>query len=370
MTVNIKSFNPKYIIGLGILLVAQNVTAQVTINSNDFPSGSDTCLISTSNQLTIVDFATTGPDQTWDFSFLEASSQRIDTFNNVDNSSALYQLSFNNWLTSPAYNSDYYNKLINNNLPAIPGGTITLENPVFFTKKSTSKLEIVGIGVEVNGIEVPVKSDTIDIVYELPMDYNDAWLSRSYFNMDMNPAYDAQFKRHQQRDAVVDGWGQITTPFGTFNALRVKTTLTYQDSIFADPFGLGGSWFALPTPETVEYNWWTNDNKVPVLKIITQAGVPTTMEYRDHEVTDFASLTNAEPTQINLYPNPTSSQLTVELPNSVNSTLEIVDLNGRTIYSNTISKTKTLNVSNWSKGLYFVRITGNNTIIRQSFIVD
>ena len=366
----IKKLNAKHVIGLGLLFFAQTISAQISINVNDMPNGSDTCLISISNQLTTIDFNTTGVNQTWNFSNLEATSQRIDTFYNLNNSSGLYQLSFNNWLLYPDYNSDYYNKLINNNLPAIPGGIITLENPVFFSKNSSSKLEIVGIGVEVNGIEVPVKSDTIDVVYEFPMTYNDGWYSRSYFYMDMNPIYDAQFKRQQQRDVIVDGWGQITTPFGTFDAVRVKTTLTYQDSIYADPFGLGGSWFALPTPETIEYNWWANNNKVPVLKITTQLGIATTVEYRDHLVTDNASIPEEESNQVKLFPNPTSVELTIDVPKSTSNEIEILDINGKLIYSTTLTGTKTLNISNWSKGLYFVKVKRNTTISTQTFIIN
>jgi len=365
MTINIK-----HILGLGLLILTQNSISQVTINSGDMPNGSDTCIISNSNQLTALDFNTTGENQTWDFSYLEANSQRTDTFYNVDNSSALYQLSFNNWLTAPNYNSDYYTKLINNNLPEIPGGTITLENPVFFSKKSTSKLEIVGIGVEVNGIEIPVKSDTIDIVYEFPMTFNDTWYSRSFFSMDMNPAYDAQFKRQQQRNAIVDGWGQITTPFGSFDAIRVKTTLTYQDSLFADPLGLGGAWFALPTPETIEYSWWTNNNKVPVLKIITQAGNATTIEYRDHVVTDFATILNTSKTPLfNVYPNPSIDKITISIKDNLESTLRIVDVKGKLMYSKIISQNHIINVSNWPKGMYFVKLISKNKENTRPFIV-
>ena len=370
MTTNSITLNPKHVLGLGLLLLSQSVNSQVTISSNDMPNDGDTCLISTSNQLADVDYTSTGADQTWDFSYLTASAQRVDTFYNVDNSSALYQLSFNNWLTAADYDSDYYTKATNGALPEIPGGVVTLENPVFFSKISTSKIEIVGLGVEVNGIEIPVQFDTLDTVYEFPMDYTNSWYSRSAFSIDMNPAYDAQFKRQQQRDAVVDGWGEITTPFGTFNALRTKTTLTYQDSIFADPFGLGGSWFELPTPETVEYNWWTNNNKVPVLKITTQAGNATAVEFRDHEVDGFASLSNTNAKKIKVFPNPTTEKITIDSPNDEVNLLDILDLNGKIIYSSSFSTTKTIQVSNWAKGLYFVKITGTNTIINQTFIVE
>jgi len=371
MTSQFLKQNSKKIIFTGLLLLlSQSINAQITINNGDFPNGGDTCLISVSNQSTLVDFTSTGTNQTWDFSYLEATSQRIDTFFNINSSSVLYQLSFNNWLTAPNYNSDYFKKLINNNLPNIPGGVVTLNKPVFFSKNSSSKNEIVGIGVEVNGVEVPVPFDTIDVVYEFPLAFNDAWHSRSYFNMDMNPIYDAQFKRQQQRDVIVDGWGQITTPFGTFDAIRVKTTLTYQDSIFITLPIIGGAWLGVPTPQTVEYTWLTNNNKVPVLKIITQLGIATTIEYRDHVVTDFASINNIEENLFRIYPNPVSDNLTIKINNDSYNLIEVLDMNGKLIISESITNDHKLNVSNWSKGMYFIKITNEHTVNTQTFIVE
>ena len=371
MKINNINNNLKKYFFISLLLISQNISAQITINSYDFPNGGDTSLVSKSVQFTDVDFNTTGANQTWNFSFLEANTQSVVDFFSLNSASVLYQLSFNNMFTAPDYNSDYYQNLTSNTLPEIPGGAITIENPVYFTKNSSSKSEIVGIGMDVNSVEVPVKFDTIDIAYQFPLNFNDSWNSRSYFLMDINPIYDAQLKRHQQRVALVDGWGEITTPFGTFDAVRVKTVLTYQDSVYADPLGIGAAWFQLPTPETTEYTWLTNNNKVPVLKISVQAGVATTIEYRDHLVTNFTSISNSKSNSFfNIYPNPTSDKITISIKNNNVNSLKIYDLKGKTIYSKKIIKNHTIDINNWSKGTYFVNLTSGKEINTKTFIVQ
>jgi hypothetical protein len=50
----------------------------------------------------------------------------------------------------------------------------------------------------------------------------------------------------------VDGWGLLTTPFGSFNTLRVKTIITAHDSLFLDTLGFG---FGISVPQQIEYKW-------------------------------------------------------------------------------------------------------------------
>ena len=75
-----------------------------------------------------------------------------------------------------------------------------------------------------------------------------------------------------------------------------------------------------------------------------------------------------------IYPNPTSSATTISV-NGVNGKvkIEIVDMNGRTVASETLECssdcTKTMDVDNLSQGAYFVRITSDNANMVRKLIV-
>jgi len=352
---------------LSTLVLSSQLIAQITINSSDLALTDDTVLVGISNQTTL-DYTTTGTNHTWDFSTLTRDTSRIDTFYNVSSASALYQLSFNNFLT-PNYQADYYNKLLNNNLPSVPGGTVSLNNPVFFTKNSVSSSEIVGMGVEVNGVEVPVKADTVDVIYQYPMNYNDNWTSRSYLYMDMNPTFNAIFIRHQLRQSTVDGWGTITTPFGTYDALRVKSIITYTDSVYID-LGFGAQWLPVPTPQDIEYTWWSNGNKIPLLKVVEQNGSPSTIEFRG--VTNYASIATQNNTNtFEIYPNPANNVLTVNLNNYKNAQIQVIDITGKIVLIINTTQTKNaLDVSSLTKGVYFIKITSNSQSTTKQFVKD
>lgn len=65
---------------------------------------------------------------------------------------------------------------------------------------------------------------------------------------------------------------------------------------------------------------------------------------------------------INIYPNPTNNQITVDLGTapSKNTTLEVMDLVGKVLHNQILTTTKTtINLSNYSQGVYLVKITND-----------
>jgi hypothetical protein len=60
--------------------------------------------------------------------------------------------------------------------------------------------------------------------------------------------------------------------------------------------------------------------------------------------------------QIKLYPNPTSQSLYVSHTELTSFGIQIVDLNGKQLYSGTINKEEPLDVSNYTQGMYLVTI--------------
>lgn len=73
----------------------------------------------------------------------------------------------------------------------------------------------------------------------------------------------------------------------------------------------------------------------------------------------------------NLYPNPTKSSFTVNLPADVNSgTLEILDNIGRKVKSMIVKDLDIVQCSDLNKGLYFVRISSVNGLASKTLIIE
>lgn len=308
--------------------------AQITITNNDLPvSGSDYLLSTGATQT--VDFTTTGPNTTWDFSTLIPATQDTDSyFSLLSLGSITYGFSF-------GFGTNAANLVTNVDLFAgIPAGTLPISDLVAFYNKSSSTYKQVGLGAALSGLDIPFTFSNHDIVYNLPLNYGamDSCNSGGSLNVP-NTAY---IEIQRSRVNHVDGWGTITTPYGTFNALRMRSVVNEFDTIFADTLGFG---FGFPQPETIEYKWLANGKGVPVLQIntISTFGVETVSSIRYLDslrplgVQEIVNLS-----AFNVFPNPLNqnSVITFELSKKSDVTLTLYALDGKQL---SVIENKTLN---------------------------
>ena len=71
-----------------------------------------------------------------------------------------------------------------------------------------------------------------------------------------------------------------------------------------------------------------------------------------------------------IYPNPTSEYINIESVNNIDK-IRIFDIQSRVVFSERInSKTKKINISNFSTGVYITEIVTNNIITRKEFVIN
>jgi hypothetical protein len=219
---------------------------------------------------------------------------------------------------------------------------------------------------------IPFRSDTIETRYVLPLNYNDAYSSRGYTNIDFNPIYNAIWRQYRVRNSIVDGWGNISTPFGQFEVLRVKHEITESDEIFLEVPFLGGTWIPIDLPLTREYEWWANGEKEPILKITTSEilgnETVTSIEYRDIYRGLDAGL-NELNTNFKMYPNPVVDELTIKAEEPI-TRIKVVGMNGSVLIQEDVNTNSShvLNVSQLSAGQYTLVIESGSLKGQQSFI--
>jgi hypothetical protein len=206
----------------------------------------------------------------------------------------------------------------------------------------------------------------------LPMSYNDSWSSDSYIYVDLNPAFNGIFQRYQYRTSEVDGWGSITTRFGTFDVIRVRSEIMYDDSAYVD-FGFGGTWLELPTPDEVVYTWWSEGNKIPVMKVVAQviAGneTITRVEFKDQS-RNLVGVEESENFAGQIYPNPANGIVNLTFEEGVDQVL-IYNIAGEVVYQNTLTESSLeLDVQSWTTGVYTVKLIGDKTVSSVKLVVE
>jgi hypothetical protein len=341
---------------LSLSLIPAFSFAQITLNETHFPDPSEQFILSTLIDPS-VDYLSTGQNYTWDFSTLTPTGQRATYYYDPEDASFLAGIMFGSFAPA-AYQATSYSPTTDLPLADLTAALpVTLDGISQFTKKSSSAVNLVGFEFLISGQGIGVRSDTIEQRYPLPLNYGDTWETRGYTDLDMNPIYNARWIQHRHRVSEVDGWGTITTPYGTYDALRIRHFIQETDSLYVS-FDSLATWIPIPVPDAYEYEWRAVEEKEPVFRVRTSVilgnETPTAMEYRD----DYNGLGLEEPQlTVAVYPNPVFGQLFVKASSKMN-VLQIMNQQGQVVQTLHPSSTMAFtDLSGLEAGLYYAVVT-------------
>lgn len=226
--------------------------AQITITQLDMPLTADTIRVSVAGSIGNINPELTDTNYTWDYSTLIPDSQRVESF--VACSSTPYPFfSFNSTYGSPNFNPDP--------IPFIIFG-LTTSSEYNFYRKSSTKYEQTGFGVTVASIPAPIFYTQRDVIYAFPLNYGNKDSAQAAYNISIpNTGY---YGRTIDRKNESDGWGTLITPKGTFQVLRLKSTLTITDTIHIDSLNFG---IAFTRPTQYEFKYLGQNSKIPLLQV-------------------------------------------------------------------------------------------------------
>ena len=335
-----------------LLLATTPALAQVSpiIDRTDMPaltSGVDSLRLSAASPLlpaTAPPLGRRGANQTWNYAGLVAASQRVETFlplSTVTATSPLYVFAFGSVLSGPNRATVASPRA----LPVAAGGVLPITNTYEFFNLSAATataqdFRSVGFGATLSGTTLPVtyaSQARQDVIYRFPLSFASAAdSSNSFFSTPAAAATVGYLSQRRKRVNRPDAWGTLTTPFGTFQTVRVVTRLQDHDSVSVGAVSQG---FDLPI--TRQYKWLAKTHHVPLLTITTTlvANVETItgVEYRDiyRRIVRLATRDAALGAALAAYPNPSAAgaPLTLSVPvGSGPCTVSATDVLGRPLF--------------------------------------
>lgn len=351
----------KFIVFLiaAVTLLSGFAWGQITITKSDMPLQNDTVRISLGINPGIIDLSETGENYIWDYSDLIPFKQRIDTFVSVSETPAGLLFLFS---------SDFAVNM---------AGTFTfpgtgISQLYYYFKSSGSAYTNTGFAFTMDGFPIPAPFSDPDIWYQFPLTYPHIDSSNSGVNMNIPGTGYLLVDRH--RVNTVDGWGTLTTPYGTFDVIRVKSEVTEYDSVYLESESTG---VGLPYSYT-EYKWIGNNRKVPLLMVrdIT-SGI--FVEYVDSIRSTLGTHNKpVEVSELAVYPNPVKNIANVRfyLKQKSKVTIGLYNLSGKEVWRSEQqelkggSHTTILNIGqmNIEPGSYLVRVSSDKRISTVKFI--
>lgn len=186
------------------------------------------------------------------------------------------------------------------------------------------------------------------------------------------------FKETTSKTGNFDGWGNLTTPLGTFATIRSKDLEVMTDSVWihsTGPFPPAGWTFSQASKDTTyRFGWWANGVGFPLAQIdSSRTGGIMEADWLQASpaTTSMAPLTSEN--GVSLYPNPANSFVNIVIPDNDANALTIYDASGRAVRTVSLSSNYTLiSTEDLPAGMYFYVTTGKsvNTSYRGKFTIS
>jgi len=318
-------------LALFVVLSVVTVTAQEDLTEKNFPKiGLDGNYRSSSKQeLENLD-TRGGKDQIWDYSTITNSQEIEQVFwKPIILASAEAQNTFPN--------ATYFQTK----------STITNVTNFFSVDKNSQKQ----LGYNYNTDYI--KFDKPIDYYPYPMKFGQKY--ESIFSYDYNGKAEGKFS------VVYDGYGELALPDKTFeNAIRLKINTA---TVFEDDLN--------DTIKTTEFQFLVRESGRLVFSLveIQSTAIPEQKVYNyQYFVSPIISSVNEElSAKTQVYPNPSTNFIRVDVPNSVIIDYDIVDINGNIISGSNYSNM--IDISDVVAGTYFVKAKlMTNEVVLKKFI--
>jgi len=356
----------KYFV-FGLALLPMAMSGQITITNSTFPAAGDTLRTVTTFDFSGFDKSMVGADLTWNLTAASGGFMTEVVYEDPEEGSSSAFFPDADLLDNSTLQEIYYQ---------------TFNNKIVEIGRS-------GLDPVLNAIDLTFENEGESVFRRAPMSFGDVFTDNSSFfvKSDASVIPDTLLEQfpitpdslrllvETKNDDVVDAWGSLELPGGTYEVLRVKrtTTTNAELGIYAGPFigwlnidpevfgNLGGLLDLLGENTTVSYRFFANDNKEVVASFTEDMdGNLASMTYKGDMTTSVPKV-NYKKENILTYPNPTFGNVTFQLMNLPHDNYEVVVYNiiGKRLWSSKIDFFKgklEADLSHLQKGTYFYSI--------------
>jgi len=327
----------------------------ITLNNGNMPNSGDTLRVTNVSINSLGNYTQTGTNNVWNFSTVNSLSSEVREFRPITSTPyALFFFSFTGFAEKiPDFNVNGF------------GFTNSFS---FFRKQSNPINAFVadGVGMTFSNVPLPSYYTDRDELYVFPLTYPKRDSTTFRFATPSTALVPIRYIKTGYRITEVDGWGTITTPFGTENCIRLITTQYAQDSIKNNflpfPFGVANV--------QRSYQWMTLNSKIPYFEVSGQMlgnnFTPVSARYRGYKIEKVEDTVNTTGIinhsllkNLVIYPNPVKDKIKIE-GLSENTDVEIYDAAGKILMmkkNDSQGSNFEIDVKQLPQGIYFLRVS-------------
>ena len=334
---------------LSFVLLSLTVTffGQITITNNDIaPIGTTIYLADDDTFSPSIVPGDAGENKTWNF--VDVMANTIDTLNFVSPTATPFGTEFpeaNFALSSNDIDGgDYY-------------GYMTRNEDKFATIGYAISSEDFG--------EVFSHIEPENIILDFPVNYqnsyNEVCITDLIIGSPIPGADSMRTKSTVEKETIIDAWGSLTIPMGTFNTLRQRVDEEQTDSAFMK---MSGIWVFVDASvdNSTNYTWWTNDVSIGFMlfsiDIDNNSGETDAISFFNGSS---VGLDETEMLATKVYPNPASNLISFDFDEMITCEIVLMNQLGQIVANKSVNGQNNIqfDISNLPVGAYIYRATNN-----------
>jgi hypothetical protein len=342
-----------YLFAINVILSRLIAQTPITLGNTNMPGSGDTLRYTNAQVNSVGNYTQTGVNFNWNFSALISTTEGVRSFKpTLQTPYALFFLP-----------NEYGEKIAD----TLGAGPLTITKYYNYYKKQTSPSAFItdGVGLTFSNVPVPSYYSDKDELYNFPMSYPKHDSSTFKFSTPPSGILPIIYSKSGYRITEVDGWGTITTPYGTEACLRLITTQYAMDSIKNNiiPFPFG-----FPNYQR-SYQWLSATGKIPYLEItgnlLGSNFTVTQVRYRGYNKAGPPTAITEIVKDLNIlvYPSPAKDKLYLRNTGDKPAPFRVFNLQGLMTGNGTaLPGTETcVDLTTLAPGLYLVQLQGEKS---------
>jgi hypothetical protein len=311
--------------------------AQITITQADIASAGNTIYRGIDTAYTEAYIGPSGSNMIWDYSGM------ID-----DDADTVY-------FVDPSTLANY------SQFPSSNLGIVITGQGTAYAINDAASLRIIGQEADFQFQTIAAATNPPELITKFPATFISNWTNNPVtaspaFPITGFPGVDsARVTISKSKNVIVDAWGSLTTPMGTFNVIRQKEDVTTDQNIEIHS-GFGWVPFQSTSSHQLSYLHWANGVGFPILQADSLDDGTVNMTWMIQAPAGIKE--TASQKDLRVYPNPASDLVYIMLDANNGVTIDVYDVQGKLVkQTEATGAIAQLNTSDLEKGIYTYKVS-------------
>lgn len=347
------------------LFIIGSVSAQITVTSVALPQPGDTFVMRYDINPSINIGTPWTADQTWDFSMLENDSLKYATYgftSSLPFAAEYPQSNLYTWGPSVMYGGP------GTPLPGTGWGWMLFRTDV-------NGMDVIGYRQgDAPNVLAALQTPPLKLM-KTPCAYDTVFNQTSQWSIEFNAVptnADTLYVSSVSKTLECDAWGTLSTPIEqNVEVLRIHEYQVSVDSVFGKMNGIVVYKMELRRDTANNYLFYSTTKRHPIASVWCRPnGDIYAAEYLFYSDLYNNITENTNNQNSIIYPNPAINQFKIDSHFSNNAMIEVINIQGKIVFSGNIPQDGILNCESWDSGIYFLLIRDSNKTQTKKLIIS